>query len=279
MKMLKLNKKGLIAACLATVMALPFAGCTSQSASSAQSSSTPSASSAAAPVEITVFAAASLTESFSELGRDILKSDNISVKFDFAGSQALVQSVEQGTSADVLAFASESYMKEMKTKGYVDSYSIFAKNTLVACKLKSNSKTLSSLADLAKSGVNIIAGDKSVPCGSYFDKVVTASKLTDAQKKAVNANIKSKEMSVKDVVAKIQSGNGDFGIVYTTDITTAVNDSVEEIKLPEFNAAKPKYPIAAVKNSKQAEAANKFIDLVLSDKGKAVLKKYKFITE
>lgn len=276
MKTLKFSKKGLIAACLAAAMALPFAACTaSPSTSSAQTSASTSTS---APAEITVLAAASLTESFSELGGDILKSDNIRVKFDFAGSQALVQSVEQGTSADVLAFASESYMKEMKTKGYVDSYSIFTKNTLVACKLKSNTKSLSSLADLAKSGVNIIAGDKSVPCGSYFDKVVTASKLTDTQKKAVNANIKSKEMSVKDVVAKIQSGNGDFGIVYTTDITEAVKDSVEEIKLPEFDAAKPKYPIAAVKGSKQAEAANKFVNLVLSDKGKAVLKEHKFIT-
>lgn len=276
MKTLKFNNKGLIAACLVTVMALLLTGCNvSQSASSMQAST----SSKTTPVEITVFAAASLTESFTELGSDILKSDNIKVKFNFAGSQDLVQSVEQGTSVDVLAFASESYMKEMKTKGYVDNYSIFTKNTLVACKLKSNVKTLSSLADLAKSGVIIIAGDKTVPCGSYFDKVITDSKLTDAQKKAVNANIKSKEMSVKDVLAKVQSGNGDFGIVYTTDVTTAVQDVVEEIKLPEFNTAKPKYPIAAVKGSKQVEAAKKFVDLVLSDKGKAVLKKYKFITE
>jgi molybdate transport system substrate-binding protein len=277
MKMLKIKRR-IIAISLAAAMVLALGGCSS---GASQSSSQPSsaASSKSAPVEITVFAAASLTESFTELGSDILDSDNIKVKFNFAGSQALVQSVEQGTSADVLAFASESYMKEMKTKGYVSDYSIFTKNTLVACKLKTNTKALTKLSDLAKPGVIIIAGDKTVPCGSYFDTVIGKSKLSDSEKKAVDANIKSKEMSVKDVLAKIQSGNGDFGIVYTTDITSAVKDVVEEINLPEFDSAKPLYPIAAVKDSKQAEAAKKFVDLVMSDKGKAVLKKYKFITE
>lgn len=227
--------------------------------------------------EITVFAAASLTESFGELGRDLLKSDNIKVNFDFAGSQELVQSIEQGSPADVAAFASMSYMKEMKSKGYVDKYSVFAKNKLVACKQKNNAKTISSLSDLAKPGTAIIAGDNTVPCGSYFLTVINSSKITDAQKKAVESNIKSKEMNVKDVLAKIQSGNGDFGIVYTTDITAAVKDSIDEINLTDFDAAKPQYPIATIKSSKNAKSAQKFVDLVLSDKGKAVLKKYKFI--
>lgn len=272
--MKKRVKSVLAAICVGTFMLLPMGGCTS----STVDSSAPS-SSKTEPVEITVFAAASLTESFTELGSDILNSDNIKVKFNFAGSQNLVQAVEQGSPADVLAFASESYMKEMKTKGYVDDYSIFTKNTLVACKLKTGKKTIKNLSDLGKSGVTIIAGDKSVPCGSYFETVIGKSKLTDAQKKAVNDNIKSKEMNVKDVVAKIQSGNGDFGIVYTTDLTTAIQDTMEEISLPEFRAAEPKYPISVVKSSKKQEAAKKFLNFVQSDAGKAVLKKYKFITQ
>lgn len=228
---------------------------------------------------ITVFAAASLTESFSELGKDLLKSDNIKVNFDFAGSQSLVQAVEQGTKADVLAFASESYMKQMKKESYVKSYSIFAKNTLIVCKLKTNTKTLSTLADLGNPGVVIIAGDKSVPCGSYFNSVISKSSLSGTQKTSINSNIKSREMSVKDVLAKIQSSAGDFGIVYTTDITKSVQDSVVEIDLPEFKAAKPLYPIAIVNSSEQQTAAKKFISLVNSETGKAVLKKYKFIVE
>ena len=230
-----------------------------------------------AQTTVTVFAAASLTESFTELANDLLKSDNIKVNFDFAGSQALVQAVEQGTKADVLAFASESYMKQMKTEGYVKSYSIFAKNTLVACKLKFNKKTLTKLTDLGQPGVEIIAGDKTVPCGSYFDTVVKKSNLTDEQKSAINANIKSREMSVKDVLAKIMAGVGDFGIVYTTDITKPVKDSVTEIDLPEFTAAKPLYPIALVNSCQNLAGANKFISLVQSAHGKNVLKRYKFI--
>jgi molybdate transport system substrate-binding protein len=228
---------------------------------------------------VTVFAAASLTESFTELAKDLLKSDNVKVNFDFAGSQALVQAVEQGTKADVLAFASESYMKQMKTENYVKGYSIFAKNTLVACKLKTNKKTLAKLSDLGQTGVAIIAGDTSVPCGSYFDTVIKKSSLSDAQKSAINGNIKSKEMSVKDVLAKIMAGVGDFGIVYTTDITKSVQDSVTEIALPEFTAAKPLYPIALVSNCQNLDGAKKFISLVNSKTGKAVLKKYKFIIE
>lgn len=228
---------------------------------------------------VTVFAAASLTESFTELAKDLLKSDNVKVTFDFAGSQALVQAVEQGTKADVLAFASESYMKQMKTEGYVKGYSIFAKNTLVACKLKSNNKTISKLSDLGQPGVAIIAGDTSVPCGSYFDTVIKKSGLTDAQKAAINANIKTKEMSVKDVLAKVMAGVGDFGVVYTTDITKSVQDSVTEINLPEFTAAKPLYPLALVNNCQNLDGAKKFISLINSKTGKAVLKKYRFIIE
>lgn len=265
--MKKLNRKGikLTAACVAAVMALSLI---SGSAATAKKPKR---------VSITVFAAASLTESFNELGKDLLKSDNVKVNFDFAGSQSLVQAVEQGTKADVLAFASESYMKQMKTEGYVKGYSIFVKNTLVACKLKTNTKTLTKLSDLGQSGVMVIAGDKSVPCGSYFDTVISKSSLTASEKAAINGNIKSKEMSVKDVLAKIQAGVGDFGIVYTTDITKSVQDSVTEIDLPEFRAAKPLYPIALVNNSNQQAAAKKFISLVNSKKGKAVMKKYKFI--
>lgn len=261
-------------------MILLLGGCSQSAARPASSAiSSLSASSHTGPTEITVFAAACLTESFTELGADILKSDNIKVKFNFAGSQDLVQAVEQGAKVDVLAFANESYMKEMKTKGYVNSYDIFAKNTLVACKLKSNPKSLATFSDLGKPGISIIAGDKSTPCGSYFDTVISKSKLSDAQKKAINANIKSREMNVKQVIAKIQSGNGDFGIVYTSDVTDAVKDSIEEVKLPEFDAANPQYFIAAMKSSARSKAAKKFVQLVESDKGRAVLKKYKFITD
>lgn len=228
---------------------------------------------------ITVFAASSLTESFTEIGKDLLKDDNIKVTFNFAGSQQLATSIEQGTPADVAAYASESYMKETQKNGYTDSYKIFAKNTLVACKLKSSAKTITSLADFGNAGVSLIVGDPSVPCGSYFNTVLSKSTLTTAQKNAIDANIKSKELNVKDVLAKVQSGNGDFGVVYTTDITSQVKDQIQEIDVPEFTDAKPLYPIAVLKQSKDQASAQKFVDFVLSSKGQAILKKYKFIVD
>lgn len=230
-----------------------------------------------APQKITVFAAASLTESFNEIGRNLLKSENIQVTFNFAGSQQLAAQIEQGTPADVAAFASESYMKEIQGKGYVGDYQIFTKNALVACKEKGSAKTLRSLADLGAPGLSLIVGDESVPCGSYFVTVLSKSQLTAAQKNAINANIKSKELNVKDVLAKVQSGNGDFGVVYATDITKDVSDKVEAVKLPEFDSITPQYPISVLKESKNAEAAQKFMDYVLSDQGKAILKSYQFL--
>lgn len=262
--------KKFVAGFLVAGALLGLAGCQSKST---ESQSKPE------PQKITVFAAASLTESFTEIGDKLLKSDNIKVTFNFAGSQQLEAALEQGTPADVVAYASESYMQQAQTKGLVDGYKIFVKNTLVACKLKSNTKTAASLADLGKSGVSLIVGDTTVPCGSYFNTVLTKSSLTDAQKSAVNANIKSKEVNVKDVLARVQSGNGDFGVVYATDITKDVQDQVQAVEIPEFSSAKPQYPISTLKASTNTTAAQKFVDYVLSDKGKTILKDYKFIVE
>ena len=230
-----------------------------------------------APQAITVSAASSLTESFTEIGQQLLASDNIKVTFNFAGSQQLEAALEQGTPTDAVAYASESYMKQAQSKGLVNDYKIFAKNTLVACKLKSNPKTVTNLPDLGKPGVSLIVGDPSVPCGSYFNTVLSKSSLTDDQKAAINANVKSKEVNVKDVLAKVQSGNGDFGVVYVTDITKDVQDQIEAVDIPEFANAKPLYPISVLKGAKNQAAAQKFVDYVLSAKGQAVLKSYKFI--
>jgi molybdate transport system substrate-binding protein len=260
--------KKIAATVIAAAMVLSLAACTKAPAATKS-----------APKNITVFAASSLTESFTEIGKELLKSDNIKATFNFAGSQTLAASIEQGAPADVVTYASESYMKDTQTKGYVDSYKIFAKNTLVACKLKSNTKTATSLVDLGNAGVSLIVGDPSVPCGSYFNTVLSKSSLTAAQKNAINANIKSKELDVKDVLAKVQSGNGDLGVVYVTDITSDVKDQIQEVDIPEFTDAKPLYPISTLKSSKDSVSAQKFVDYVLSAKGQTILKKYKFIVD
>lgn len=270
--------KSTMAVLAAAGMLLSFTACSGTGTPGTSSTSGAAKSSAPASASITVFAAASLTESFTEIGQQIKKEDNIDVKFSFEGSQQLEAAVEQGTPADVVAYASESYIKTAKTKGYVDNYQIFAKNTLVACKLKTNPKKLINLADLSKPGVSLIVGAKAVPCGAYFLTVLNASALTADQKAKVMANIKSNETDVKDVLAKVQSGNGDFGIVYATDITKSVQDQVEAVTVPEFSAAKPLYPISVLKGSKNREAAQKFVDYVMSAKGQAILKSYKFIT-
>lgn len=276
------KKQGTLAVLAAAGILFTLTACGAsgaQTASTAESTASSAAASAQAGGSITVFAAASLTESFSQIAKQFKAADNIDVKFNFGGSQQLEAAVEQGTPADVLAYASESYMKTARSKGYVSDYTVFARNTLVACKLKSSPKRIASLADLSKPGIMLIVGNDKVPCGAYFVSVLNAASITDAQKKAIRANVRSEEVNVKDVLAKVQSGNGDFGVVYATDITSNVQDQVTAVTLPEFAAAKPKYPIAVTKSSKNQEAAQKFVDYVQSDAGKSVLKSFKFIVD
>lgn len=230
--------------------------------------------------KITVLAAASLTEAFTELGNDLEKEKNIKSSFNFAGSQQLVTLIEQGAPADVFASADTKNMDKVVSDNKVEDSTIFTKNQLVIGKYKNSKIQVSSLKDLAKDGVKIVVGDKSVPCGAYFYKAISkavSDKVIDENTyNKILKNIKSSELNVKDIVSKVSMGEADVGIVYKTDINTKNQDKIQVIADDEFSKLKVEYPIAVISSSKHKKAAKSFINYLTSSKGKKLLEKYGF---
>ena len=184
--------------------------------------------------EVTVLAAASLKEAFPEIA-DKVKEENpdLTITFDFKGSQDLVTALAEGQAADVLATANDSTMKDAADKSLVGEQTEFATNVLTLIVPKGNPKRITGL-DSSLDGANLVICAPEVPCGK------AAHKLADA--KGITLNPVSEEQQVKDVVGKVESGEADAGLVYVTDATTA-GDKVEKIDIPANNVINH-YPIA-----------------------------------
>lgn len=247
---------------LAAAVSLALVGGCGSSANT--SSSTAGASSAAATGKIIVFAAASLKKSFTDISEQF-KTDNpgTSVEFSFAGSSDLVTQLTQGAPADVFASADTANMDKAAKAGLLAGNPVnFASNTLVIVVAPGNPKKVSSFADLAKPGLDVVVCAAPVPCGSATAKVETATgvKLTPA----------SEETSVTDVLNKVTSGQADAGLVYVTD-AMGVGDKVTAVPFPEAANAVNIYPIAALKASTDSALAQKFVGFVTGEAGQKAL--------
>jgi len=236
------------------------------------------------PVTLTVLTAASLTESFTELGETFEAANpGVTVEFSFAGSQELAQQLAQGAEADVFASASKKYMDAVVESRRVDADAskVFVKNRLVVIFPKDNPADLTELKDLAKFGLKLDLADESVPVGKYslefLDKASADSAFGPQFKDNVLANVVSYETSVKAVVAKVSLGEADAGIVYVTDITADAAEKVGKLDIPDALNTIASYPIAPIADSKNAELAQAFVDLILSPEGQQVMEKYNFI--
>jgi molybdate transport system substrate-binding protein len=233
--------------------------------------------------EVTVFAAASLTDSFNQMVEGFAqKSGGAKVVFSFAGSNALRAQIEQGAKADVFASANTTEMDALVKGGLISGQSqTFAKNKLVIIVPKANPGKVEKPQDLAKSGLKIVAAGQSVPVGSYFlqilDKMNADASYGAGFKDRVTKNFISQETDVKQVVAKIQLGEGDAGVVYLTDITAKAAPDLTVIDIPDAFNVVAQYPIAVVKNAPQSALAQAFIDYVLSPDGQQILKKNNFV--
>ena len=232
---------------------------------------------------LTVFAAASLTEAFTTIGNTFSKANNVTVRFNFAGSDALVTQMEQGAPADVFASANQAQMTLAQQKGLIASTpSVFVHNRLVVIVPEDNPAHIYSLADLGRPGVNLVLAAPTVPVGKYaraaFQVMAADASFGSDFLKRIQANIKSNETDVKAVTAKVSLGEADAGVVYVTDVTTSVAPKVLTIAVPPpFNQVAT-YPIAVTKSSQNAALAQKFIDYVESAAGKSVLAALNFIT-
>jgi molybdate transport system substrate-binding protein len=232
------------------------------------------------PKTLTVFAAASLTNAFEEIGKNF-EADNpgVNVGFNFAGSQTLRTQIEQGAQADVFASANSKEMDALVSGNFVpaDSAKIFLTNQLVVIMPANNPAGLTALADLAKPGLKVVLAAREVPVGNYalqvLDKLDAA--LGSGFKDKVLANVVSYENDVKQVVAKVQLDEADAGMVYSSDAVAA--PELQKIDIPEENNVVAKYPLAALTQSRNPELAQAFITYVLSADGQAVLQKWGFI--
>ncbi len=234
---------------------------------------------------LTVLAAASLTESFTELGQ-VFEDQNpgVEVALSFAGSQQLAQQLGQGAEADVFASANEKYMLAMEEEANrvnAEDVQTFATNRLVVIFPKDNPAGLITLQDLAKSGIKLDLADTSVPVGQYsdnfLDKATQDSAFDSSFKENVLKNVVSYEDNVKAVLTKVSLGEADAGIVYVTDITPDAADKVDKLDIPDELNTIATYPIAPLADSQNSELADSFIDLVLSPEGQSILAQHGFI--
>src|SRR4029077_11370154 len=191
------------------------------------------------------------------------------VQFNFAGSPTLVTQIEQGAPADIFASADMTNMDKLKADGFTGGTSqVFAHNKLEIIVAAGNPKGISVLADLAKPGVIYITAGPTVPAGKYALQILSAA--------GVKVTPKSLETDVKSVVSKIELGEADAGIVYTTDIKAA-GSKVQGVAIPDAVNVVATYPIVTVKGTKNSNLANAFISYVLSADGQATLQTFGFL--
>jgi molybdate transport system substrate-binding protein len=202
--------------------------------------------------------------------------------FNFAGSPTLRTQLAQGARADVFASADEPNMQGAQLDGTIAGEPrIFARNLLVVITPASSPAGINTLADLAKPNIKLVLANQKVPVGNYSRQALTKMSADPAFGSgfaaSVVSNVVSEETNVKQVVSKVQLGEADAGIVYATDVTPAVHGAVKVIDIPApFNVI-AKYPIAAVKDARNAAGAHAFIEYVLSPAGQAALERYGFL--
>lgn len=213
---------------------------------------------------VVVFAAASLKQVFTSIGEQF-KSDNpgASVTFNFGGSSELATQLVQGAGADVFASADTAQLDRVAGAGLLAGAATnFAANTLVIVTTPGNPKNVGSFADLTRPGLSVVVCQQPVPCGSATQRIEDA---TGVQLQPV-----SEEPSVSDVLNKVTTGQADAALVYVTDASNAAT-KVTTVRFPEAAQAVNVYPIAVLKNAKDAALAHKFQAAVTGPAGQEIL--------
>jgi molybdate transport system substrate-binding protein len=264
---------------LILLLALFLAGCAPAAATTSPTDTAVPLTDTTEPRTLHVFAAASLTDAFTQIGRNFEAANpGTTVNFNFAGSQALQTQIEEGAPADVFASASKTNMDALVADNFVtqDAPEQFLNNKLVVIVPKDNPAGLATLEDLAKPGIKLVLAADAVPVGKYALQALDLmdAKFGNGYKTRVLANVVSNEDNVKQVVSKVQLGEADAGIVYTSDGVAA--PELKTIEIPVDLNVIAKYPIAALAKSKNIDLANAFIAYVLSADGQAILQKWGF---
>lgn len=228
---------------------------------------------------LNVFAAASLTDAFTEIGTNFeAANSDVTVRFNFGGSQALRTQIEEGAPADVFASANQTEMDALITSAHVaeGTAQVFLTNKLVVILPADNPAALENLESLANSGVKLVLAAEEVPVGKYTRQVLESmnGQFGTDFSSTVFANIVSNEDNVKQVLTKVQLGEADAGIVYTSDAVAA--PALQTIEIPAELNVLAQYPIAPLADSSNSDLAEAFVAYVLSSDGQSVLERWGF---
>ena len=232
-------------------------------------------------VTLNVFAAASLTGAFNEIGAAFSAAHpGVTVVFNFAGSNQLATQITEGAPADVFASANAAQMEVAVASGRIDAGAAqqFVTNRLVVVTPADNPAGITTLQDLATPDTLLVLAAEEVPVGRYslefLDLAAADAAFDRGFKEAVLANVVSYEENVRSVLNKVALGEADAGIVYTSDLVGV--DGVASLEIPDALNVVAQYPIAPLNDSEQPELAAAFVEWVLSDAGQAILGNYGF---
>jgi molybdate transport system substrate-binding protein len=223
---------------------------------------------------LTVLAAASLTESFSEIGQRF-EADHpgVTVAFSFGPSDGLAAQINEGAPADVFASASPRWMDAVEEGVGVEYRAEFARNRLVIVTPAANPAGVRSIEDLARPGLRLVLAAEDVPVGTYAREALDKAGVL----RRALSNVVSNEEDVKGVVQKVSLGEADAGMVYVTDVTGEVAGDLRVVDIPDPVNVVASYPIAVVASSRRPALAREFVDLVTGPEGQRVLADHGFL--
>jgi molybdate transport system substrate-binding protein len=233
-------------------------------------------------VTLTVFAASSLTDAFTEMGQVFEEQHpGATVQFNFGASSDLATQLAEGAPGDVFASANTRQMENAAAAGRIaGDPAPFLTNSLVLIVPADNPAGIETLTDLAHDGVKFVSAAPDVPIRGFTEEMLDNAAADPAYgeefKTAVLANLVSEETNVRQLAAKVVLGEADAGVVYQSDVTPDIADQVQVIEIPDALNVVAVYPIAAISDSASPETAQAFLDLILSDEGQAILAKWGF---
>src|SRR5919199_1307092 len=238
----------------------------------------------AAPVsgEIVVFAASSLTDVFQDMATAFQQANpDARLTFNFGASSQLATQLAQGARADVFASAAQTQMDNAKKADAIAGQArVFAANRLVLIAPRDNPRHIAGVHDLANDGVKFVTAQASVPIGQYTAQMLDKASADPAYgtdfRARVQANTVSQEDNVRQVVSKVQLGEADAAVVYSTDPTPQVRDQLQIIQIPDALQTRATYPIAVARGSNSA-GGEAFVSYVLGPQGQATLAKWGFL--
>lgn len=225
--------------------------------------------------EINIFAAASLKEILEEIKNDYEKED-VKINLNLASSKACVTQILNGAEADVFLSANKKYMDELEKEGFILKKDIFAKNKLIII-LNDDIKNINNYEDIINNKLKITIADESVPVGIYTKKFLNnISKDINSYENKFIENVASYELDVKQVLAKVEIGAADCGIVYKTDINENNKSKLKIIEIEDKYNIKAEYYIGIIKKDKYKKHSEKFYNIFFEEYGLKILEKHNF---